>query len=83
MRVGGLGCLEARKRCKILKSQGWIIFWEAVTVTPAIRCCGSGGAIVVPNALAGVEGEINNAFPFGISFAAISFLRYQQVYAAA
>src|SRR6266567_4762357 len=40
------------------------------------------GVIVVPNSLAGVEGNLNNGSPFGIDGIGIATQRYQQVYSA-
>jgi hypothetical protein len=39
-------------------------------------------SVVVPNALAGAEGDIDNGFPFNISNFGLPSQRYQQVYAA-
>jgi hypothetical protein len=38
--------------------------------------------VVVPNALANVEGNFNNGFPFNLTAFGLSSQRYQQVYAA-
>jgi hypothetical protein len=38
------------------------------------------GLVVVPNDLAGVEGDSNNGFPFNLSLFGDSSMRYQQVY---
>lgn len=38
--------------------------------------------VVVPNGLAGVEGNLNNGFPFNLSNNGLTMQRYQQVYGA-
>jgi len=54
----------------------------AILACVAVAVSTAHADVIVPGALAGVEGNSNNAFPFNISAFALSSQRYQQVYSA-
>jgi hypothetical protein len=62
-----------------LKQIGMPVF---TTIAIAMASTANATAVVVPNALAGVEGGTNNVFPFGFDTAYAPSMRYQQVYAS-
>src|SRR5262249_44298635 len=54
----------------------------AILVCLAVAVPTAYADVIVPNALAGVEGNSNNSFPFNISDFGLSSQRYQQIYSS-